>query len=415
MVKMNKVLLRRLWPWAIWVLGTSFVLFQFIMQLSSGVFVKSLMNSFPMTSFMAGILSGSYYYVYLLFQTPAGMLIDRYGVRKLLSVGGLVCALGCYLFATANSFYTAEMGRILMGGGSAFAFIGTLFLIGQWFPVSQFAFMMGLSDTFASLGTLGFNVIIANAIAEEGWRHVMLIASGVAASIGVLIFLIVRDHPPEISVAKKQLQVNPQGLKIILTDYRLWINGIYVGILFSILGVFSGLWGVPFIALQNNISIAEATFIASSIFIGLAVACPTIGWFYTKLRRKLHWVLFSATAVAALLLIILIYFPPKSLWAYTSVMIGLGVVSCVYLFNMSYAREISPQNSVTTALGFTNTLCVALVPVLQAFTGWLLHISHAKTGVGELNSLSDYHIALSILPISLIIASFIALLLRHEN
>lgn len=410
---MNNVL-RRLWPWAIWILGTSFVLFQFIMQLSSGVFVKSLMNSFPMTTFTAGILSGSYYYVYLMFQTPAGMLIDRYGVRKLLSIGGLVCGLGCYLFATAHHFYSAEIGRILMGGGSAFAFIGTLYLIGQWFPVSQFAFMMGLSDTFASLGTLGFNVIIASMVAEDGWRHVMLIASGIAASIGVLIFLIVRDHPPEMTVMKKHLQVNPQGLKIILKDYRLWMNGIYVGILFSILGVFSGLWGVPFIALQNNISITQATFIASSIFVGLAVACPTIGWFYTKLRRKLHLVLFLATAISALLLVVLIYFPPKSLWVYTSLMIGLGVVSCVYLFNMSYAREISPEHSVTTALGFTNTLCVAMVPVLQALTGWLLHISHKKTGVGALNSISDYHIALSLLPISLIVASFIGLMLKSE-
>jgi hypothetical protein len=86
----------------------------------------------------------------------------------------------------------------------------------------------------------------------------------------------------------------------------------------------------------------------------------------------------------------------------------------VYLFNISYAREISPQNSVTTALGFTNTLCVAMVPVLQALTGWLLHISHKKTGVGVLNSISDYHIALSLLPISLIIASFIGLMLKSD-
>ncbi len=411
---MKSVVLKSLWPWAIWALGTSFVLFQFVMQLSSGIFVESLMRSFPMTSFTAGVLSGSYYYIYLILQTPAGMLIDRYGVRKLLGTGGLVCALGCYLFATAHAYYVAEIGRILMGGGSAFAFVGTLYLISQWFPTSRFAFMMGISDMFASLGTLSFNVVIAHMIAEESWRDVMLVASGIAASIGILIWLVVRDHSPEIKV-EKHLHVKPQGLKVILKDYRFWINGIYVGILFSILGVFSGLWGVPFIALQNNISITQATFIASSIFIGLAVACPTIGWFYTKLRRQLHLVLFFATGMAGLLLTLLIYYPPKSLVVYTAIMISLGVLSCVYLFNFSYAKEISPYNTETTTMGFTNTLCVGMVPILQALTGWLMHMSHHFKGVGELNSISDYHVALAALPISLFIASIMGLFLKHKE
>ena len=173
---------RRLWPWAIWAIGTSFILFQFLLQLSTGVMVERLMQAFAISSIAAGFLSGSYYYIYLILQTPAGILVDRFGARLLLSGGGLVCALGCWLFAFSSSVYVAQVGRLLMGGGSAFAYVGTLFLIGQWFPVARFAFLLGLADMVATIGTLGFNVVVAKSLEHEGWRHLMDEASIIAAT-----------------------------------------------------------------------------------------------------------------------------------------------------------------------------------------------------------------------------------------
>ncbi len=94
-------------------------------------------------------MSGAYYYVYVVLQTPAGMLIDRFGARLILSLGALVCALGCGLFTVSHAIWITDVGRILMGGGSAFAFVGTLYLIGNWFPAAYFGMMLGLSDLIA--------------------------------------------------------------------------------------------------------------------------------------------------------------------------------------------------------------------------------------------------------------------------
>src|SRR3989338_9038414 len=127
--------------WTVWTVTTAFVLLQFFLQLSSGELIDGLMKSFALTAFGGGILASSYYYIYVLLQIPAGMLLDRYGPRGILSAGALVVCLGSFIFSSASSVAMALLGRVLMGGGSAFAFVGCLNIISIWFPKRQFAFM----------------------------------------------------------------------------------------------------------------------------------------------------------------------------------------------------------------------------------------------------------------------------------
>ena len=73
----------------VWFTSLIFVLFQFFLQLSSAQIVTGLMQSFTLSAFGAGLLASMYYYVYVTLQIPSGMLVDRYGPRRLLTVGSL--------------------------------------------------------------------------------------------------------------------------------------------------------------------------------------------------------------------------------------------------------------------------------------------------------------------------------------
>ena len=72
--------------WMVWFVSLCFVLFQFFLQLSSAEMIGGLMKSFSLNASGGSLLAGSYYYVYVLLQSPAGMMIDRYGPRRVLSV-----------------------------------------------------------------------------------------------------------------------------------------------------------------------------------------------------------------------------------------------------------------------------------------------------------------------------------------
>ncbi|WP_309567576.1 MFS transporter [Coxiella-like endosymbiont] len=112
------------------------------------------MKSFSLSAFGGGILASSYYYIYVMLQTPAGLLIDRFGPRRLLSLGALICAFGCLLFGSAHLLIWAIIGRLLMGFGAAFAFVGSLNVIAKWFPPKRFVLMAAVAETIGMSGTL---------------------------------------------------------------------------------------------------------------------------------------------------------------------------------------------------------------------------------------------------------------------
>ena len=403
---------RKLLPWLIWGIGTTFVLFQFLLQLSSGVLVERLMHDFSMTALSAGLMSGAYYYIYVALQTPAGMLIDRFGARLLLSIGGLVCAGGCALFAVSEHIWVADLARVLMGGGSAFAFVGTLYLISNWFPASYFGLMLGLSDFIATIATIGTNIFLATLIERVSWRTSMGGAAVLAALIALFSWIIIRNHPENARLAPKQSAAQFRQHAIwALTNPRLWLNGIFIGVIFAIVSVFCGMWGIPFITLAEKVSTTQATVLTSMLFVGLAVGCPLVGLLYAPLRPYLRTVFVSVALLLSLLLSWIIFLPPSSLVFFGAIMVLMGMVSSVYVLSFTYVKEIVPVAVQTTTIGFTNALCVGTVPIFQPLIGYLLQVSahwrHGSDGVGVYDAV-DYQLALAVLPASLLIAAVLA-------
>lgn len=400
---------RQALPWMIWGIGTAFVLFQFLLQLSSGVLVAQLMHDFSMTALSAGIMSGAYYYIYVILQTPAGMLIDRFGAKILLTIGGLISASGCALFAMSHQIWQADVARVLMGGGSSFAYVGTLYLISNWFPARYFSLMLGLSDFVATIATIAANVYVAKLIEQMSWRVSMGGAAVIAASIGILSWMIIKNRPQENEIPKKQTAKQFwQHAVSVFTNPYLWLNGIFIGVVFAIVSVFSGMWGIPFISLVQNIQTSQATLVVSMIFVGLAFGCPVIGMIYPVVRDHLRAVYVSAALILGILLAWLIYWPPTSLVLYGGIMAVMGVFSCVYVLSFTYVKESVSPDVQTTAIGFTNALCVGTVPFFQPLVGYILHLSAnwRHRGVGlEVYDAVDYQWALSVLPLSLLIAA----------
>ena len=80
---------RMFMAWSVWFVAAAFTLFQFFLQLSSGVMIDALMKSFSLAAFGAGILAGSYYYIYTALQIPAGERRENVEVeRKFLHAEG---------------------------------------------------------------------------------------------------------------------------------------------------------------------------------------------------------------------------------------------------------------------------------------------------------------------------------------
>lgn len=401
-----------LWPWLMWLTSLLFLEFQFFLQLSTGVMLGSLITSLHTSAFGAGCLSACYYLVYVGMQTPAGLMVDNIGPRRLLSLGALVCASGCFLFANSTHIGLACVGRLLMGAGSSFCFVSTLYLISNYFPVKRFALMTGITETIGMSSTIVANIYFAHIIQQIAWQSVLYACAGFVSLLSILCFCIIRDKP-----RATNSQIDFSALKstmwILLKQPWMWRNAIFAGLLYSPVTLFAALWGIPFLTQVQHVSLSTATFESGFVFIGIAIGAPCMGLLYPKIEEKGRF-LMIASLMAAALTWILIYQTPDSILMTAACFLLLGFCISSYVFNYTIAKESVPLSWHATSIGFTNMICVGMGPLLQPVVGWLLQNANPSR-THTLHSVSSFHHALWMVPACLILTSLLATLLPKKN
>src|SRR6476660_5353350 len=113
-------------PWFICTLGMLFYCYNYFLRVSPSVMQNDLMQSLHINAYQFGTLAAFYYYAYTPMQVPVGMIYDRYGVRVVQFFACITAVLGVSIFISADTLWTASVGRLLIGLGTAFAYIGVL-------------------------------------------------------------------------------------------------------------------------------------------------------------------------------------------------------------------------------------------------------------------------------------------------
>lgn len=390
----------------IWSTGVLFVLFQFFLQLSSGVVIHAIASEFSLSALASGLLASSFYYIYTGMQIPVGILFDLKNTRSLLVYSALVCSLGCFLFAQSNSMWMLFVARLIIGGGASFAFVGLSHLLREHFPLNQFAFMIGFTETlgllFTMLGIIGLGVLLTS----WGWRDFLY----GSALTGVFIAFLCRCFIPanKKPVNKKQASHWPQ-FKAILGSGSLWVTGWFVGLSFTVITVFGGMWAIPFIKTKFACSLKEASFIDSMLFLGTAISCPLFAWIIAHAPRRKPVILFSCLSTA-LLLLLLLFLPIQNPVTGAVLMFLIGLCCGAYMLAYTIANELAPAGTMSTCTGFINTLAILTAPLLQPLVGWILDMSSTN----DIHTLMSYQWALSVVPCCLIIAACLAVMLPEE-
>ena len=166
--------------WLVWSVAAGCYAYGFFQRVAPSVIVDDLMTAFALDATLLGTLSAAYFYTYAALQIPLGVLIDRFGPRRLLLLGAILAALGGTLFALAGGLATALLARGLIGAGVGVAYIATLKLVGAWFPLHRFGLLAGLTLAAGTLGAIGAQLPLALAVGTFGWRPVLLVV-GIAA------------------------------------------------------------------------------------------------------------------------------------------------------------------------------------------------------------------------------------------
>lgn len=390
----------------IWLVGVSFLLFQFFLQLSSGIVVGAIMHEQQFSALTAGLLSSAFYYVYTTFQIPVGLLFDRYNTRTLLFINAILCASGCFVFAAGHSLAVLFLGRLIIGAGSAFAFIGLSHLLRQHFPLKKYAFMIGLSETLGFTLTVFGMIGMGSFIHYIGWRDFINGAGFLGLLIAFLCWKYIPSHTPLNTLSHDYKKQFIQILKNKLA----WINGMFVCLEFSVITVFSAMWAVPFIQLKLNCSIKVASILTSMTLLGAGLSCPIFGQlsiYFSKRKPLIH----ASCLSTALLFLLILFLPTHNIFVLGILLLATGLCCGAYMLAYTISNELAPRESLSTCTGFTNTLAMLSAPLLQPLVGYLMDTFSTTPDV---YTLGDYQSALLIIPAALILASVLAQLLPEK-
>lgn len=395
--------------WLTWGLAALFYYYEYSLQVSPSVMTVQLSHAFGVQASGLGKLVAYYFYAYAIMQIPVGLLLDKFGPRIMLTLALLVCASASFIFSRTTHLGTAQIARFSMGLGSAFSVVSCFKLAANWFAPQRFALLTGLLLTIGMLGAAGGQAPLAALVTLGGWRSVLVGFAVVGFCLSVVIFLVVRDRPKQVTCPTfhppKSLSAVVMGLGRILKKPPMWIAAVYGSLMFGPTIALGGLWGVPYLASHFNLNKSAAGAIMTLFFIGWAIGATSFGAYSDFIQRRKPPLYIGS--VGALLSICALLYLPVTLIETMVLLFLFGFFSAAFLPIFSIVKEITPHQYTASALGFTNTMNTAVGALLQPGIGMLLDYcwqGHMLNAVQRYYSLAVYTKALSLLPLCLVLA-----------
>ena len=125
-------------PSIVWGVSLLFYFYQYFLRVSVSGMEPQLSAYFHVSAISLSTIAALFYYAYIVMQIPSGILIDRFGPRKMMTLASAILTLGSFLFWQANTEFALDVARACMGVSASFGFVGVLTLSRNWFLKKQF-------------------------------------------------------------------------------------------------------------------------------------------------------------------------------------------------------------------------------------------------------------------------------------
>jgi MFS family permease len=242
----------------------------------TAVISKDLSTEFSLTPSDLGFLTSMYLLTFAAFQLPLGVLLDRYGPRRVVAVLMCFAAAGALVFAFATNLATLSLGRALIGLGVSAGLMGAIKAFSLWFP-TRLATMNGMYLAIGGLGSLCATAPAEWVVAAYGWRAMFFMLSAGSLLAAVLVFFIVPEKA--LPGAGQTLRAQIGGFRVIFASVAFWRIALPLVIGQAVYIALQGLWLGPWLydvagqdrhSVANSLLVTALGYMLGSAFFGVA-------------------------------------------------------------------------------------------------------------------------------------------------
>ncbi len=389
--------------WMAWIIASIFYAYQYILRVMPSILINDFMQQFNMDAATFGQFSGVYYIGYSLMHLPVGLLLDRFGPKKIMTACTLLTVAGLMPLLFASHWIYPIVGRFLIGIGSSAAILGVFKIIRITFSNERFPRMLSLSVTIGLVGAIygGAPVNYLCNIFGHQWIIKLFAALGIALAIITYWIVPNTKNTSEGSVFS--------NIKEVFSNKRVIFSCIFAGLMVGPMEGFADVWGTVFLKQVYGFDGTLAASLPSLLFVGMCFGAPVLSLLAEKVGNYLAIIIFAGLAQAISFSLLLVCHLTSSALSFSFIVVGVCAayqILAIYKASTYVRQEVS---GLTTAVA--NMIIMIFGYAFHTAIGAIVNV------MGGPNTSKALSYGIAVIPIALIIGvgGFTILLIKEKK
>lgn len=389
--------------WTVWVIASVFYAYQYILRVMPNIMLDDIMQQFNINAATFGQFSGIYYLGYSLMHLPIGIMLDRFGPKKVMSGCILLTVAGLMPLLFATHWIYPIAGRLLIGIGSSAAILGVFKIIRMAFSEKRFPRLLSLSVTIGLIGAIYGGGPVSYMCETFGYQFVIKVFAAAGVVLAAITYWIV----PDVKSTSEGTVIS--DIKEVLTNRKVIWSCIFAGLMVGPLEGFADVWGTAFLKQVYGFEGTLAASFPSMIFIGMCFGAPVLSFIADKVGNYVATIIGAGIAMAVCFSMMLAFHLPSAILSVSFVLVG---ICCAYqilaIYKVStYVRE----NVAGLATAVANMIIMTFGYAFHSIMGGVI------SATGGPNSTQALDYGITVIPVALLLGTggFILLLASDKK
>lgn len=388
--------------WAVWIIASVFYAYQYILRVMPNIMLNDIMEQFDMSAATFGQFSGVYYIGYSLMHLPVGIMLDRFGPKKIMTGCILLTVIGMLPLLFSDHWIYPIAGRFLIGIGASAAILGVFKIIRMTFSEARFPRMLSLSVTIGLIGAIYGGGPVSYMLETFGYQTVIQLFAATGFLLAMTTYWIIPD-----------VKASPEGtvvsdIREVLGNSKVILSCVFAGLMVGTLEGFADVWGTVFFKQVYGFDNTVAATMPSMIYIGMCFGAPVLSLIADRVGSYLATIIGAGITMAICFSLLLFSHLTSGVLSLSLILVG---VCCAYQILAIYKASTYVRVEVaglTTAVA--NMIIMIFGYVFHASIGGIVNI------MGGANTSDALVYGLAVIPgaLCLGICGFVLLFVREK-